>query len=153
MTFPSIAFRIAAWIWSQNSLLITENATPKKGNLNLLADGTFHNFSLISHALTQSKPEYMERADYYDKAVAALSCKGIKRGQGVSCDIKSQPGYSVPICILGFDKSYCGCEGQFLGNSCPYGYDSKGNCQSPFMINCCVEKCNSFLDLVFVLDR
>lgn len=134
-------------------MIITENAPSKKGNLNLLADGTFQNFAMITHTISQSEAEFMERAAYYDKSTKVLSCKDIKRGQGAACAVKSQSGYSVPICAVGFEKSYCGCEGQFLRDSCPFGYDAKNNCRNPFMIKCCAEKCNSFLDVVFVVDR
>jgi hypothetical protein len=51
---PSVGFKIATWIWTKNSYVLTQNKPAIKGNLNDLADGTFHNFTLITHSLTQN---------------------------------------------------------------------------------------------------
>ena len=42
--FPSNAFQLASWFWTENAYLIKGNQTSKKGNLNELVDGTFHRF-------------------------------------------------------------------------------------------------------------
>lgn len=85
---PTVAFRISTWLWTQNSYLITENGAAKKGNLNSIADGTFHNFTLITHAFTDNIQHLKQRAQYYEDIVKELNCKGIKRGRGVQCEMK-----------------------------------------------------------------
>jgi hypothetical protein len=87
--FPTIAFRIARWTWVQNSYLITSNG-PAKKNLNLLTDGTFHNFSLITHAFTDNINHLKERAILYENIVNELGCKTIKRGRGVACKMSER---------------------------------------------------------------
>lgn len=77
----------------------------------------------------------------------------MKRGEGVTCELGDQEfGTAVPICLLDFKKSYCGCEGRFDRRSCPYGKLSNGACRNSAMIKCCVEKCYTNLDLVIMLD-
>jgi hypothetical protein len=50
-----------------------------------------------------------------------------------------------------YKRSYCGCEGEFVIDSCPYGYiDNK--CSNPSIIKCCHEKCESSLDMVILMD-
>ena len=67
--------------------------------------------------------------------------------------ILSNPfGYAVPVCLIDFKKSYCGCEGQFTIESCPYGYNNAGQCRNPSIVKCCYEKCDSALDMVVIMD-
>ena len=89
-SFPTIAFRIARWIWVQNSYLITSNGPAKKGNLNLLTDGTFHNFSLITHAFTDNVEELKKRSIIYENIVREIGCRSIKRGRGVECELSGR---------------------------------------------------------------
>jgi hypothetical protein len=89
--FPTIAFRIAKWLWTQNSYLITSNGPAKKGNLNLLTDGTFHNFSLITHAFTDDVENLKKRTLLYEDIVKELECKSIKRGKGsFQCELSGR---------------------------------------------------------------
>jgi|688.fasta_scaffold2303902_1 hypothetical protein len=67
--FSTIAFRIARWAWVQNSYLITSNGPAKKGNLNIFSVGTYHNFSLITHAFTNDVEHLKERAILYENIV------------------------------------------------------------------------------------
>lgn len=76
----------------------------------------------------------------------------MKRGQGIECQIGSDQGYAVPICLIDFQKSYCGCEGEVAMKSCPYGETEDRRCRSSNMIKCCVEKCSSSLDFVIAMD-
>ncbi len=101
------------------------------GSLNQLVDGTFHNFTLLTHALTNDLTKLKERA------------------KGIECKISTETeiGYAIPICLTDFKKPYCGCEGVFDMRSCPYGL-SGTKCRSSSLIKCCVEKCNKQLDLV-----
>lgn len=151
---PSVAFKIASWFWLNNAYLITSNSKPTKGNLNLLADGTFHNFTLLNHAISTSLKSIKERTMYYEKAIEEIpNCKSIKKGSGISCKIGDRSGHSVPICLNDLRRPYCGCEGEFDSGSCPYGTNSNNQCRSPSILKCCVEVCNSYLDLVIILDR
>jgi hypothetical protein len=135
--------------------LITINGTAKQGNLNLIADGTYHNFSLITHSFTDNIEHLKERTKFYEELVSELGCLGIKRGRGLTCEIKNgfknSLGFAVPICLLDFKRSYCGCEGECAKESCPYGKNSAGICRNPFNIKCCYEKCDSALDLVIIM--
>ena len=153
--FPTIAFQIASWIWSKNAFLILTNSTAKQGDLSLIADGTYHKFSLITHSFTDNIEHLKERTTFYEDIVRELGCLDIKRGRGVTCEIKSGSksslGFAVPVCLLDFKRSYCGCEGQFSLESCPYGKNSAGVCRNPTNIKCCYEKCDSALDLVIIM--
>lgn len=136
--------------------MITNNQPAKKGSLNSLADGTFHNFTLLTHSLTTNVQNLKERAQFYEDGVNELKCRAIKRGKGVGCSIDSADialeGFAVPVCINGFKKPYCGCEGTYIAQSCPYGYNSLSQCRSSNIIKCCYERCEASLDLVIVLD-
>ena len=153
VALPTVAFRIASWLW-RNAYLITKNGPATRGNLNSIADGTFHNFSLITHAFTDNLVHLRERSQYYEDIVAELKCKGIKRGRGVSCELsESKPlGYAVPVCLRDFKRPYCGCEGEYIIDSCPYGKNNAEICRNPSIIKCCYEKCDSALDIVIIMD-
>ena len=144
---PSVGFKIATWIWTKNSYVITENKPAKKGNLNDLADGTFHNFTLITHSLTQNIQYLKDRANRYEEIVRILKCSSIKRGRGIECEFGSKIGIAVPICLIDYKRSHCGCEGEFSQSSCPYGY-AQNLCRSSSIIKCCSEKCKRNLDLL-----
>jgi hypothetical protein len=150
--FPSIAFKIAVWIWTRNAYIINENKPAKKGNLNLLADGTFHNFTLLTHSLTTSVDNLKSRSKSNDAAILALKCTALKRGRGVDCEFGAKFGFAVPICLIDYKKTHCGCEGDFGQTTCPYGYTSSGQCRSSSIIKCCDEKCQRYLDLLIILD-
>jgi hypothetical protein len=93
---PTIAFIIAKWLWTQNSYLITSNGPAKKGNLNLLTDGTFHNFSLITHAFTDNVEHLKQRTLSYEDIVKELECKSIKRGKGsFQCELSGRFVYNT----------------------------------------------------------
>ena len=79
----------------------------------------------------------------------------MKRGQGIACALSNKKiGYAVPICLMDFKKPYCGCEGEFEIQSCPYGrLEGTGVCRNSAMIKCCVEKCFTSLDLVIIIDE
>jgi len=151
--FPSVAFKVASWFWTKNAYIIMSNSKPVKGDLNQLADGSFHNFTLLNHAISTSLLSLKERTVYYENAVEAIKdCKAVKKGRGVACELGAKIGYSTPICMTGLKKPYCGCEGEFEVQSCPYGYNSERQCRNPSILKCCVEICNSYLDLVFLID-
>ena len=81
--FPSVAFKLAAWFWTENSYIIKTNSTASKGNLNELVDGTFFNFTMIVHALTNDVAKLKERANFNDLVLAELKYPSMKRGQGI----------------------------------------------------------------------
>ncbi len=145
---------MASWIWTKNSFVITANGPAKRGNLNSLVDGTFHNFTLITQAFTGNVQSLKERAQYYEDIVNELGCSRIKRGRGVECELSvSAPfGYAVPICLIDFKRSYCGCEGEFNFQRCPYGFNGAGVCRNPSIVKCCFEKCDAAIDLVIIMD-
>jgi hypothetical protein len=115
--FPVNALKIASWFWKENAYVVLRNERPAKQNLKILADGTFHNFTMLTYALTGKINKLKERGLLYEKAVDALQCVRIKRGRGAECIIgpeeKQEKGYAVPICLIDFKKPYCGCEGTF----------------------------------------
>lgn len=150
--FPSVAFKLAAWFWKENAYVIKNNQPAQKGDLNQLADGTFHNFTLLTHALSNNLQNIKNRADFNDQVLDELKSSNMKRGQGVSCQIDQKPGIAVPICTLDFKRPYCGCEGEVDMRSCPYGLNADNRCRSSNFIKCCVEKCSAALDLVIVMD-
>lgn len=112
--FPSVAFKVAAWAWSENAFIIKNNQTLQKGNLNELADGTFLNFTHLTHALTTDLSKLKERATVNDRVLSELNYPSVKRGQGIDCKIDANNGFAVPICPIDFSKPYCGCEGNIL---------------------------------------
>ena len=151
--FPSVAFQMASWFWTENAYIIKGNLTAKKGNLNDLADGTFHGFTLLTHSLTNDLSKLKERATLNERILEDLNYIQMKRGNGIECtiggDINKEIGFSVPICMTDFKRPYCGCEGKFEIKSCPYGLMNNSNkCRSSSIIKCCVEKCSNQLDLV-----
>jgi hypothetical protein len=146
--FPSVAFKLGSWFWNENAFIITSNGVSSRGNLNDLVDGTFHNFSLLTHSLTNDLQKLKERAIINDLILNELEKPAMKRGQGIECEISGYgKGFAVPICLTDFKKPYCGCEGVFDMRSCPYGL-SGTKCRSSSVIKCCVEKCNKQLDFV-----
>jgi uncharacterized protein YegL len=150
--FPSVAFKLAAWFWRENAYVIKTNQRAEKGNLNELVDGTFHNFTLLTHSLTNNLQNLKDRANFNDEVLKELKTSSLKRGQGVGCEISSRQGVAVPMCTLEFQKSYCGCEGEVDMRSCPYGVNLDGKCRSSSLIKCCVEECKSVLDFVILMD-
>ena len=140
---------IANWFWTENAFIIKKNEPAIKGNLNELADGTFHNFTLLTHSLTSDLEKLKDRATINEIILNELKYPSMKRGQGIQCNIPSEKdaGFAVPICMLDFKRSYCGCEGKFDSRGCPYGL-SGNKCRSSSIIRCCIEKCNNQLDLV-----
>lgn len=150
--FPSIAFRLSAWFWKENAYVILTNQKAQKGDLNQLVDGTFLNFTHLTHALTNNLQSLKDRANFNDLVLTELKATSMKRGRGVECEIGNKEGYAVPICMLDFEKSYCGCEGETEMRGCPYGFTLDGQCRSSNIIKCCIEKCSSSLDLVIVMD-
>jgi predicted chitinase len=153
--FPSKAFQLAAWFWTENAFIIRGNQTAKKGNLNELADGTFHSFTLLTHSLTNDLTKLKDRATLNEKILMELNFISMKRGQGIDCTIgvNKTVGFSVPICMADFKRQYCGCEGEFDIRSCPYGQiNNSTKCRSSSIIKCCVEKCSNQLDNVKKLD-
>lgn len=155
--FPSSAFRLASWFWRENAYLIVNNQKAQKGDLSQLADGTFLNFTHLTHVLTNNLQALKDRAEFNDLVLAELKVTSMKRGQGIECQINDTDGerhigYAIPICLIDFQKSYCGCNGQVEMRSCPYGNTEDGRCRSSSLIKCCVEKCSSSLDLVVAMD-
>ena len=140
---------MATWFWTENAFIIRSNQSSTKGSLNELADGTYHNFTLLTHSLTNDLGKLKERATINEIILNEMKYTSMKRGQGVRCNIVSEKeaGYAVPICLLDFKRPYCGCEGKFDTKSCPYGL-SGNKCRSSSIIKCCIEKCNNQLDLV-----
>lgn len=149
--FPSNAFKLAAWFWTENAFIIKENKPAKKGNLNELVDGTFHSFTHLTHSLTNDLTKLKERATLNEKILEEFKSLSMKRGQGIECRIgaNSSVGFSVPVCMADFKRSYCGCEGEFDTRSCPYGLlNNSTKCRSSSIIKCCIEKCSNQLDIV-----
>ena len=147
--FPWVAFKIASWYWSQNADLINSNQEPRKGNFNELVDGTWLNFTLLTHSLTPDLSKLKERANLNDLVLNELEYVPLMRGQGVECQIGADVGYAVPVCLSDFKRPYCGCQGKFETRSCPYGLTGGGKCRSSSTIKCCIEKKNSnHMDMV-----
>lgn len=152
VAFPSIAFQVASWFWRQNAYVITENAAAKKDDLGILADGTYHNFTLLTYSLTSNLQKLKDRTELYEAIIRDAGYGSIKRGFGVECEIGPNIGYSVPICLVGENKPYCGCEGQYEMRGCPYGYLSGNKCRGSSILKCCVEKCTGSFDMVILMD-
>ena len=110
--FPSVAFKLASWFWNENAFIILNEKPALKGNLNTLVDGTFLNFSLLTHSLTNDLQKLKERATINDLILSELEQPTMKRGQGIECEVQGNgKGFAVPICLTDFKKPYCGCEG------------------------------------------
>ena len=146
--FPSLAFKIAAWFWTKNAFIILSKEKALRGSLNVLVDGTFHNFTLLTHSLTNNLQKLIDRANFNDLVLAELDRPAMKRGSGVICEIPGAgAGVAVPVCMDGFKRPYCGCEGLEDRRSCPYGMNG-GTCRSSSIIKCCQEKNKKSMDLV-----
>jgi len=153
VVYPSVAFRVAAWFWQYNAYVIKSTSTAYKSTLNELADGTFLSYSQMTYALTNNVQSLKKRARTNELILSELGTTTMKRGQGVPCQLDDgQFGYSVPICLADFKKPYCGCEGSFEIQSCPYGR-SNDVCRNSAIVKCCVEKCYTNLDLVILMDE
>ncbi len=156
--FPSNAFKIAAWFWKSNAYVVKSTSISKKESLNNLVDGTFFNFTMLTHSLTNNLQSLKQRAELNDLILKELNYNALKRGQGIKCTDESdggksnETGFAVPICLSDFKKSYCGCEGKYLMSSCPYGITSDRKCRNPAIVKCCFEKCKASLDLVILSD-
>lgn len=150
--FPSIAFRLATWFWRENAYVILTDDRAFKGDLSQLVDGTFVNFTHLTHALTNNLQSLKDRAEFNDRVLVELKQTSMKRGQGIECSIGDERGYAVPICLIDFQKPYCGCEGELNNRGCPYGLTEDGRCRSSAIIKCCVERCSSSLDLTIAMD-
>jgi hypothetical protein len=153
VAFPSIAFKVASWYWTNNSIILTGLNQESKDSMSTLADGTFHSFTMMTTVLTHKIYQLRNRAEYFENAVKELKCFRIKRGNGVSCELtSSETGFAVPICLNNFRRPFCGCEGRFQRQSCPYGFIDDQKCRSSATIECCMESCKQALDLLFILD-
>ena len=82
--------------------------------MNELADGTFHNFTLLTHGLTNDLTKLKDRANFNDIVLKEMNYPSLKRGRGIECKISTEKevGYAIPICLADFKKPYCGCEGR-----------------------------------------
>ena len=117
--------------------------------MNELADNTYLNFALLTHSLTNNLTRLKRRVELYEKVLDELNLSTMKRGSGVECSFNnSELGYAVPICLNNFKKSYCGCQGIFDKDTCPYGLTANNICRSPAIIKCCLESFDNPLDLV-----
>ena len=152
VAFPSIAFKIAAWFWRASPLILTYNMISPPRSFSELSDGTFLNFVFITNFLTSSLHDLKERALINEITLAELNSPTITKGEGITCQIDGEQGLALPICLLDFKRSYCGCDGRFNEHSCPYGYTKSGSCRNSKIIKCCVESCKNALDLVFLID-
>ena len=137
--------------WNENAYVIKTYDTTKKGSLNELADNTFINFALLTYSLTNNLTRLKRRVELYEKVLDALNLPSMKRGSGIECNESS---YAVPICLKTFQR-YCGCQGTFDLDSCPYGLTLNNICRSPPVVKCCMESIDSTLDLVglFILKK
>ena len=154
--FPSFAFKIAAWFWKENSFVIESNKPAMKKSLNTLVDGTFLNFVLLTHSLTNNANNSIQRFELNEKILKLLNYPGLKKGQGIECEInnggQAEKGHAMPICLSNFKRSYCGCSGYFDASSCPYGLMTNQKCRSSEMIKCCTEQCKTATDLLVIMD-
>ena len=75
---------MASWYWNENSYLIKESDDPYKGNANELIDGTFFNFSMITHALTTDVTNLKERVLFNDLVLNELKYPSLKTGRGLN---------------------------------------------------------------------
>ena len=136
------------FIWRENSYIIKSDQPAEKGDLNDLVDGTFLNFTLLTHSLTNDLSKLKERASFNDLVLNELDYPPLKRGNGIECKFNSEVGMAVPICLDDFKRPYCGCENEYDRRSCPYGL-SGSKCRSPSTVKCCVEnRKKNYMDLV-----
>ncbi|CAF0917121.1 unnamed protein product [Brachionus calyciflorus] len=148
--FPSVAFKIAAWIWLNNVELINQTSqSPIKGPLNDLIDGTYLNYALLTNYLTYDPKSFLTRLEINDMMLKALNFRPLKKSRGLECMLDGQLGYSVPICHAQQKAFYCGCDGDFdKKESCNYGLLKNGKCLNPSFVRCCVENYSNNIDLV-----
>ncbi len=142
MSFPSIAFKTAAWFWTQNAYVVKDTSPAKVTNLNEMADGTFLGFTQLTHSLTTRVKSLKERALINELILKEFSeTSALKRGEGIACNLNDGTrGYAVPICLIDFRRPYCGCEGRYEIQTCPYGRTQTKECRSSSLIKCCVEE-------------
>ena len=146
---------MAAWFWTENAYVIVDTNEAFKNGLNRLADGTFISYTTLTHAITINIKSLKERAKYNEDILKQFEYVSMKRGEGVECIFRTteKTGRAIPICLIDFKKSYCGCEGDnYDPLTCPYGKTKDGRCRNSAMIKCCAEECYSALDLVFLID-
>jgi len=138
VSFPSIAFKTAAWFWVKNAFAVRKNDSNEGvTNLNDMADGTFLGFTQLTHSITPRISDLKKRALVYEKALNELSSNksSIRRGEGIECKLDDgTTGYAVPICLLDFRRPYCGCEGTYANQICPYGNGPLGGCGNSAII-------------------
>ena len=108
--FPSYAFKLGAWFWTNNSFVVTSTNLAQKASLNILVDGTFFNYSMLTHSLTSNLQSLKQRANLNEFILREINNLTLKRGQGISCNIsndgdESEMGYAVPVC-LGLGKKF-----------------------------------------------
>ncbi|CAF1046181.1 unnamed protein product [Brachionus calyciflorus] len=149
---PSEYFKKFALNWRTNGTILISNGQSQKGDLSVLADGTFFNFTQLAHSFTTKLNDIVSRADMSDRILEVIGRKRMKRGHGIKCEIGNKVGYAVPLCLNGFRKPYCGCEGTQAQRSCPYGFDLTNKCRNSAIITCCVESLKNAMDLVFAID-
>jgi predicted chitinase len=82
VAFPSIAFKVGAWFWDKNAYVIKSDKPAIKESLSILADGTFLNFTHMTHSLTNNLNSLAQRANVNDLIIKELNQTNIKRGQG-----------------------------------------------------------------------
>lgn len=151
--FPSVAFKLAAWFWKENAFVPSTNQVSKRGNLNQLATGYYHDYVQLTHSISNKLRSLRERAYLNDEILDELKADKMQRGRGISCQLSGRgTGFTVPLCLNDFKRPYCGCEGDFDTGACPYGFTTNGVCRSSKLIQCCVERFNLSLDIVLVLD-
>ena len=131
--FPSIATKIAVWYWTDGANV----------NLNTLGDGTFYGYSIMTSKINGKIRGLSDRTLKLEKAMEALECGELLKGQGEKCSINGQDASCKPLCVTGLNgRSYCSCNGK----------TADGQCNGPVNIKCCSETCNNVMDLTFVLD-
>ncbi|CAF0713246.1 unnamed protein product [Brachionus calyciflorus] len=153
--FPSVAFKIAAWYWKNNSDIydLSSNKT-KKGSFNDIIDGTYLSFSLLTNSLTSDSKKFLKRLEINDMILSELNFRPLKKSRGLGCMLNGKQGYNVPICLAQQNSFYCGCEGDFeKKETCNYGQIKNGKCLNPNFVRCCVENYSTNIDLVIVMDN
>ncbi len=118
--FPSIASKIAVWYW-----------TSRSPNLNIIADGTFYNYSIITQKINGQIRGLLDRTNYLLRAMAQFGCGELVKGHGSNCMPIIPKAVCVPMCVSGLDdKNFCGCKGSSF----------EGLCNGvPSNIKCCIE--------------
>ncbi len=106
-----------------------------------MADGTFLGFTQLTHSITVRLKSLKERALINELILKEFSeTSSLKRGEGISCKLNDgTEGYAVPICLYDFRRPYCGCEGRYEIQTCPYGRNEKNECRGSSILKCCVE--------------